>query len=406
VRRTPTPPIVTGGSELARHWTFDPTVDFLNHGSFGACPEPVLAEQRAWQSRLEREPVQFLHREIEDHLDRAREAVARMLGADPDDLAFVTNATAGVNTVLRSLRFASGDELLTTDQEYNASRNALDFVAARAGARVVVAKIPFPIAGPDVVVERVLEQVTPRTKLLLIDWISSPTGLVFPVPRIVRELAAHGVDVLIDGAHAPGQLPVDLAAVGAAYFTGNCHKWLCTPKGSAVLHVRRDKQPEIRPLAISHGANTKRKDRSFFRLEFDWPGTFDPSPWLAIPRAIEFVGSLVPGGWNEVRRRNHELVLRGRKALLEALAIEAPCPESMVGSLAAVPLPDSKEPLTVPLGMDPLHVRLYEEHRIEVPLPPWPAPPKRLLRIAAQLYNRAEQYDRLASVLREEFKSA
>src|SRR5262249_10490251 len=151
---------------------------------------------------------------------------------------------------------------------------------------------------------------TPRTKLLLIDWISSPTGLVFPMRDVVRELAARGVDVLVDGAHAPGQLPVDLAALGAAYFTGNCHKWLCTPKGSAVLHVRRDKQPQIRPLAISHGANSKRKDRSLFRLEFDWPGTFDPSPWLAIPRAIEFVGALVPGGWNEVRRRNHELVLR------------------------------------------------------------------------------------------------
>jgi isopenicillin-N epimerase len=390
---TPTPE-----RDLRRLWNLDPEVLFLNHGSFGACPEPVLKRQGEWQRRLEREPVLFLHREIEEHLDAARAALAEFVGAQRDDLAFVTNATAGVNTVLRSLPFAPGDELLTTDQEYNASRNALDFAAAKSGATVVVAPIPFPIASPDVVVERVLAKVTPRTKLALIDHVSSPTGLVFPVERLVAELAARGVDTLIDGAHGPGQLPLALDSLGAAYYTGNCHKWLCTPKGSALLHVRRDRQERIRPLSISHGANSRRTDRSRFRLEFDWPGTFDPTPWLVIPDAIGFLGSLFPGGFDELRRRNKELVLHGRAKLVEALAIAPPCPESMVGSLAAVPLPERRGD-SATAEVDPLQKELFERHRIEVPLPPWPAPPKRLLRISAQAYNRRDEYDRLAQVL-------
>ncbi len=407
---SPTTP--AAANDLARHWNLDPAIDFLNHGSFGACPEPVLAEQRAWQQRLEREPVLFMHRELERHLDHARAALARFVGADPEGLAFVANATTGVNTVLRSLTFRSGDELLTTDQEYNASRNALDFVARQSGATVVVAKIPFPISSGDIVVERVLEQVTSRTRLLLLDHVSSPTGLIFPVDRIVRSLAERGVDTLVDGAHGPGQLALDLEKLGAAYYTGNCHKWMCTPKGSALLHVRRDRRQAIRPLSISHGANSRRTDRSRFRLEFDWPGTFDPTPWLVIPKAIEFVGSLVPGGWDEVKRRNRELVLEGRSRLIAALGIEPSCPESMVGSLAAVPLPDPSEPsapaspAAAPLGVDPLQTRLFEKHRIEVPVMPWPEPPKRLLRISAQLYNKPDQYQRLASALMTELRAA
>jgi len=386
------------GPDLRRHWNLDPAVAFLNHGSFGACPEPVLAKQVEWMRRLEREPVLFLHREIEGHLDAARAALANFVGAAPDDLAFVPNATAGVNTVLRSLELAPGDELLTTDQEYNASRNALDFAAERAGAKVVVAAIPFPIASPEVVVERVLAKATARTRLALVDHVSSPTGLVFPIESIVRALQERGIDTLVDGAHGPGQLPLALDRLGAAYYTGNCHKWMCTPKGSALLHVRRDRQAGIRPLPISHGANSRRTDRSRFRLEFDWPGTFDPSPWLVIPDAIAFLGSLQPGGWEELRRRNHELALHGRARLVDALKIPAPCPESMVGSLAAVPLPDAKGSPS-PLEGDPLQAALFDRHRIEVPLPAWPAPPKRLLRIAAQAYNRPEEYDRLARVL-------
>ena len=212
-------------------WPLERGVIFLNHGSFGACPAEVLRQQAALRDEMEAEPVRFLSRELDDRLADARQALAAFVGADADDLAFVANATGGVNAVLRSLRFSPGEELLTTDHAYNACRNAFDFAAGRAGARVVVATIPFPLASPEEVVEAVLARVTPRTRLALLDHVTSPTGLVLPLERLVAALSGRGVEVLVDGAHAPGMVPLDLGALGAAYYSGNCHKWLCAPKG-------------------------------------------------------------------------------------------------------------------------------------------------------------------------------
>ncbi|MFO1054577.1 MAG: aminotransferase class V-fold PLP-dependent enzyme [Planctomycetota bacterium] len=386
-------------SPLAAHWDLDPAVTFLNHGSFGACPRVVLEEQSRIRARMEREPVLFLHRELEPLLDAARAAVADLVRADADDIAFVVNATMGVNTVLRSLDLRAGDELLVTDQEYNASRNALDFVATRSGARVVVAKVPFPLQDPGEVLAAIEAKVTPRTRLLLIDFVTSQTGMILPIEDIVRAMAERGVDVLVDGAHAPGMVDLDLDALGAAWFTGNCHKWLCTPKGSAILHVRRDKQADIRPLVISHGANSGRKDRSRFRIEADWIGTLDPSPWLCIPTALRFLGGLFEGGFDGLRAHNRDLALYGRRLLCETLGIAPPCPESMIGSLASVPIPDGTVPGSPPLFLDPLHVALFETERIEVPVMNWPKPPRRLLRISAQAHNHRSEYERLVAVL-------
>jgi isopenicillin-N epimerase len=384
-----------------RHWSLDPKVVFLNHGSFGSCPLQVLEHQRRLRERMERQPVQFFVRDLEGLLDAARAALAGFLGADSQDLVFVPNATAGVNTVLRSLRFKRGEELLVTNHEYNACRNALDFIADRTGARVVVAAVPFPLKSGDEIVAAVVACVSRRTRLALLDHVTSQTGLVFPLARLVNELDRRGVDTLVDGAHAPGMIPLSVRRIGAAYYTGNCHKWLCAPKGAGFLWVRRDRQPPIRPLPISHGANSPRCDRSRFLIEFGWTGTCDPSACLSVPEALRFMGGRRKGGWPEVMKRNRELALAARKRLCEVLQIEPPCPDELIGSLASVPIPDGHErqhPIS-PLYADPFQEWLRRRYRIEVPVIPWPAPPKRLLRISAQLYNSLPQYELLAEAL-------
>ncbi|NBD11569.1 aminotransferase class V-fold PLP-dependent enzyme [Corallococcus silvisoli] len=386
---------------LRSHWGLDPQVVFLNHGSFGACPTAVLQHQSELRARLESEPVRFLGREVEALLDEARAALAAFVGADADDVAFVPNATTGVNTVLRGLRFQPGDELLTTDNEYNASKNALDVACAALGTKVVVAKLPWPVTSPEAVVDAVMAQVTPRTRLLLVDHITSQTALVLPLAELVRRLRERGVETLVDGAHGPGMVPLQLRELGAAYYTGNCHKWLCAPKGAAFLYVRRDLQPALKPLVVSHGHNSPRTDRSRFRLEFDWTGTHDPTPFLCIPTALRVIGGLVPGGWPEVMASNRAKVLAARKRLDARLGNAAPlCPESMVGSMACVALPDGfPERPEPPLYLDPLHVRLFDAHHIEVPVTPWPRAPRRHLRLSAQLYNTPADYEALGDAL-------
>jgi isopenicillin-N epimerase len=386
-------------------WHLEPDISFLNHGSFGACPEPVLEAQRAWRDRMEREPVRFLDRELEGHLDAARLEVAAFLGADPDGLAFVPNASTGVSTVLASLRFNPGDELLTCDHEYNATLNALQAAAERDGARIVIARIPFPVSDPSQVVEAYLEAVTAHTRLAVVSHVTSPTALVMPVAALVRELDRRGVDTLVDGAHAPGMLPVDLEALGAAYWTGNGHKWLCAPKGAAVLHVRADIRARIRPLVISHGANDVREDRSRYRLGFDWTGTDDPSPYLSMPAAIRYVGGLHEDGWTGLMAANAALANEGRDRLCAALDVAQAAPDSMLGSMAAVPLPEVAPTAEAAARLQAV---LFDEDRIEVPILTFPVrgavapgagPSQVLVRISAQRYNRPEEYAFLAERL-------
>jgi isopenicillin-N epimerase len=394
-------------ADLAAHWSLESGTAHLNHGSFGACPTVVLQAQARRRARLEADPVRFMLRELPAAQDAARAALAAFVGARADDLVFVPNATAGVNTVLRSLRLERGDELLATDHGYNACNNALDAVAERAGARVVRASLPFPLRHENEVVDAVLAEVGPRTRLALLDHVTSATGLVLPIARLVAELSARGVDTLVDGAHAPGMLALDLRALGAAYYTANCHKWLCTPKAAGFLHVREDRQDGVRPLAISHGANSPRTDRSRFQLEFEWTGTDDPTARLCVPDALAFLGGLLPGGWPELMLRNHALAVAARDTLCSALEIPPPAPDAMIGSLAAVPLPDAVMPPSDVLPrIDPLQAALRERDRIQVPVFTWPAPPRRLLRVSAQAYNAADEYERLARALVRELAAA
>ncbi|GAB4136817.1 MAG: aminotransferase class V-fold PLP-dependent enzyme [Cyanobacteria bacterium J069] len=386
-------PAVTDASSQSwqKLWDLDPAVTFLNHGSFGACPRVVQQQQQAFRRQIEAQPVQFFGRSLEPLLDASRATLAEFVGASSADLAFVPNATTGVNTVLRSLSFRPGDELLTTDHEYNASRNALDFVAQQSGATVVVAEIPLPLSSPEQVVQSVLSKVTDRTRLLLIDHITSQTALILPIQPLIQALAAQGIDTLVDGAHAPGMMPLSLQSLGAAYYTGNCHKWLCAPKGAAFLYVREDRRDRIRPLVISHGANSPRQDRSFFHLEFDWTGTGDPTPFLCVGAAIQFFATLLPGGWADVMGHNRALALWARERLSQRLGLALPCPAEMIGSMATLPLPEG--------NAESLYQALVAEFSIEVPVIPWGGLSNRLIRLSAQLYNTPADYDRLADAL-------
>ena len=380
------PEIVTN---FAAQWGLDPAVEYLNHGSFGACPTAVLAAQTALRANMEREPVDFLSETLQKRLDAAREELAAFLGANAADLAFVPNATAGVNAVLRSLEFSSADEILATSHTYAACRKTVDFVARRSGARVVIAALPFPCPDEESAVEAVLRAASARTRVALIDHVTSPTALILPVRRLVEELAARGIDTLVDGAHAPGMVPLGLSALGAAYYTGNAHKWLCAPKGAAFLHVRRDRQAGVHPNVISHGYTAG------FHAEFDWIGTLDPTPWLCIPAALRHIGGLLPGGWPQVMRTNHELALRARDVLLERLDVRAPAPDGMIGSMAAIPLP-------MDAGGAAHDTRALHDwlraRGVEAWLHPHPVP---LLRVSAQLYNRLDQFRHLAALLEE-----
>jgi isopenicillin-N epimerase len=386
-------------SPLGHHWSLDPDVVFLNHGSFGATPIAVLAKQSELRARLEREPVRFMVHELESLLDASRNELAAFVGADPKDLVFVQNATTGVNAVLSSLALHEGDELLTTTHEYNACKNALEFVAKRAGARVILAELPFPITSEQDAIDAIVSRVTTRTRLLLVDHVTSATGLVLPIAKIAEAMSARGVPVLVDGAHGPGMVDVDLRSLGVAYYAANCHKWICAPKGAALLWVRRDLQERVRPTVISHGANVPPDDRGRFHREFDWVGTGDPTAFLCVGEAIRFIASLAPGGWPEVRARNRALALEGRRILGETLGVAPPCPDSMIGSLASLPIADG-EPAPSPLYTDPRQTALFQRFGIEVPIMPFPGPRSRVLRISAAPYNTREEYAYLADALK------
>jgi isopenicillin-N epimerase len=387
-------------SELHCLWALDPALTYLNHGSFGACPRVVLQEQSRLRELLESDPMDFFFARLPVLWAESLAALSSMLKADPRGMTFQVNASAGVNTVLRSLEFRPTDEILVLDHAYQACRNVVDYVAARSGSRTVVVRLPFPPEGENQVVDLVLAAVTDRTRLAMIDTVTSPTALRLPFERLTRELQARGVDVLVDAAHGVGIVPLDLDSLGAAYVAGNCHKWLCTPKGSGFLHIRANRRHLIHPLAVSHGYSADVTPEDRFRLEFDWPGTQDPTSWLCIPKAIEYLGSLMPGGWSALMARNHALALSARDILAGSLGARTRVPDSMLAAMATleIPLDSGTAPITA-LNADPLAKRLYTEYGIQTIVFFWKHHGRRYLRVSAALYNTEDEYRYLAEAL-------
>ncbi|MDB5321799.1 MAG: cefD [Phycisphaerales bacterium] len=376
-------------ADLLAQWMLREDVIFLNHGSFGAVPRTVLAEQDRWRHRLEAEPIELLGRRQPELIAAAKEPLGQFLHMRPQDFGLVTNATEGINAVLQSLRFSPGDELLTTNHVYNAVRQSMRHIATRQGASYREIPVATPVENGQRIARTIIDGLSDRTRLLVIDHITSPTALVFPVEPIAAACAARGVELLIDGAHAPGMLDLNVPATGATYYAGNLHKWACAPKGCAFLWVAPHRQADIHPCVISHNYGQG------LAAEFVWQGTRDASAWLTLPAALQFMADL---GWERIRYHNHALTVWAHAMLCERFAVSplSPIDGQLLGATATVRLPDPLTHLTDDQAKA-LQQSLYTDHRIEVPLFGWQG--AQHLRVSCQVYNRPADYHRLADVI-------
>ncbi len=379
----------------------DPGIVFLNHGSFGACPTEVLAAQHAWQREMERNPVEFLGRRSGALLAASRERLAAYLGARAGDLVFLANATTGVNTVARSLDLRAGDEVLTTDHEYGACDAAWEFACRRSGARYVRVEIPLPFAAGEFA-DRLLAAVTPRTRVVFASHIASTTGLIFPVGELCERAREMGVLTMIDGAHAPGHVPLSLDALGADFYAGNCHKWLCAPKGAGFLHVRPDHHARLDGVVVSWGYCAEVEGHTGFdaytgstvlERRHQWQGTRDLSAFLAVPAAIDFQAG---HGWDEVRPRCHALLGETRDRIRARTGLAPICADRDFGQMVAIALP--------PCDPEALRAALFERHRIEVPITTHRG--RQFVRPSFQGYNTRADADALVAALAGELRLA
>jgi isopenicillin-N epimerase len=373
---------VSDGTDLRAAFLLDPDVTFLNHGSFGACPREVIERYQQWQLELERQPVLFLARRLEALLAEARAALGAYVGADPDDLVFVPNATAGVNVVARAIGLRAGDEVLTTDLEYGALDLTWQQVCDGVGARYVRTRIALPVTSPDEIVDTVWSGVSAKTRVLFVSQHTSSTALTLPVADLCRRARDAGIRSVVDGAHVPGHLPLNLRELETDYYAGNCHKWLCAPKGAGFLYVRRELQRDLHPLVISWGYDG---DDPSFLSRHERQGTRDPSAYLTVPAAIEWQRR---HDWDSVRQRCHELARRAARELgLEALVPDTR--HDLFGQMVTLRLPDG--------APADLQERLYDDHRIEVPT--FEHGDAQLIRASFQGYNDAGDLDRLHAAL-------
>lgn len=369
------------GRAIRQQFRLEPGVDFLNHGSFGAAPLEVLDAASRWRDQMEANPDHFLRDVLPGALRSAANDLGHFIGARGEDLAFVENATSAINAVLRSLDFKPGDEILINSQSYGAVRQAVRHICERTGAKAAEPHVAIPVGDPG----KLVPAVGPKTRLVIVDHISSPTGLIWPVEKFVGAAREHGALVLVDGAHAPGQLDLNIPALGADWYTGNCHKWLFAPRGCAFLWARPDRQSQVHPLAISHGYTKG------FTEEFDWPGTRDFSPWLAVTAGVRFMQELGPAA---VRRYCHDLAVANAEKISRAWHQPLAGPSAMHGSLMAIRLPNSwqRRGATRETARK-VQSEFMDRHRIAVAIMPidgtlW-------ARISAQVYNSPEDYERL-----------
>jgi isopenicillin-N epimerase len=384
-------------SNLAQQFLLDPDVVFLNHGSFGACPRPVFEDYQRWQLRLERQPVAFLdsRRGLKTNLAVSREALARELGTSPDNIAQVSNATTGLNVVIQSLPLKPGDEIVTTNHEYNALEKTWTYIARKTGAKIVIMNVALPLTSATLFHDAVMAGFTERTKVLFLSHITSATALLFPIESLIAEARKRGIFSVIDGAHTPGHIPLDLDALGADFYSGNCHKWMMAPKGSGFIYCRPEWQVMIDPLVISHGWTADNKEPGVrgpfgnppFVDEVEMQGTRDPSAWLAIPAAIDFRNK---HDWWAVSADCHRLA-QETAARLEALTGLPPIstPEFCAPQMVAMPIPPS-EPQA-------LHDALLSKYGIEIPITHWEG--QYFVRLSCQGYNTRAQMDVLLEAL-------
>ncbi|KAF5712837.1 isopenicillin N epimerase [Fusarium mundagurra] len=390
-------------------WQIQKDIIYLDNGAFGSCPKSVVEKQKNIRQRIEENPHEFFERSYVSGLEASRRSLADFLHVDYRDIFLLPGATHAMNVVIQSLRLDPDDEILTTNVAYSSMRMALDHVAKRDGAHIVVVDVPLLVTGPEDVMQRILAGVTPRTRFAVIDHIPSRTGLVLPAKQIVKELESRGVDTLVDGAHAPGMIHLDLEDINAAYYVANCHKWMCAPRGIGFLHVRRDRAQNIKPLVIARSPYVVGKSKhSVLEHIFGWMGTYCPSAMLSLPSAIDHLNTVMPGGYSDLTSRNHDLAVLARRIVCKAIGVDIPCPDSMIAAMATIPLPDSPGPEQE--GMLPIQQALWKEHGIVIPVYSWPSYPKRVVRLSVQAYNTLDQYLKLADclriVLRKERKSS
>ena len=369
----------------------NPDVIYLNHGSFGACPRPVFETYQRWQLELERQPVAFLGRRAPQLLYEARTALAGYLGCADDEVVYFPNPTTALNMVARSLALGPGDEILASDHEYGAMDRTWRFLCSRSGAEYLQAPVPLPLSDPGQVVDSLWNFVSERTRAIFLSHITSPTAIRFPVEEVCRRAGQEGILTIIDGAHAPGQLDLDLNTLGADFYAGACHKWLCAPKGASFLYARREVQSLLEPLVVSWGWEAEKPGLSQFIDHHEYQGTRDLAAFLSVPAAIAFQRE---HDWPAVRQRCHQLTLDLRQRLLEILGLPGltPAGEDWFVQMFAVPLPE--------LDPEALQRTLLEEHNIEVLARRWNQRP--LLRLSLQAYNDERDSATLLSALREE----